>query len=152
MDPVSALAGVAGLVASLDTILRTLEKFTYSVASGRLGLVTRDEDSFRNLRRNFRDLDNILSHQSSLHTDLNHAQVEELLHSLQVIENELDTQQKVVQNAKIYRKTRLFRRALWRRDTEDAATSILLAKNVIHMIRTLQELGHRENRHIASIG
>ena len=149
MDPVSALAGVAGLVASLETILRTLQNFKYSFASKRLGVVyTRDEDLFRDLRWN---LDNLLSHLSSLRTDLKDAQVEELLHSLKVIENKLDTLQKVIQNAAKYRKMRLFRRDLWRRDTEDAATSILLAKNVILMIRTLQELGHRENIPIASM-
>ena len=149
MDPVSALAGVAGLVASLETILRTLQNFTYTFASRRLDVVyMRDEDTLGKLRWN---LDNLLSHQSSLHTVLKDAPVEELLRSLQVIENKLDTLQEIVQNAEKYRKIRWFRRALWRRDTEDAATSILLAKNVIRMIRTLQELGHGENIPIANI-
>ena len=151
MDPVSALASVAGLVASLETILRTLEKLSYNLASRKLGVVTLDENPLRNLRRIFLSLNNILSHQSSLHPDLKHAQVNELLQSLQVIEDELDTLQKVIQNTKVYRKIRLFRRALWKRDTDDAATSILLAKNVIHMIRLIQELGHRENIPLASI-
>lgn len=152
MDPVSALTSVAGLVASLETILRTLENFSYNLASKRLSAATRDEDPLRNLRRDFLNLDNILSHRSSLHTDLKHSRVNELLHSLQVIENELDALQKVIQNTRIYRRIRLFRRALWKRDAEDAATSILLAKNVIHMIRLLQELGHRENIPLASVG
>ena len=139
MDPVSLLAGVAGLLASLETILRTLQSFTKSITSTRLGAIDAlAEDPLRDLRR---DRFNI---QSSLHADLNHAQVENLLHSLQAIEHDLDKLQEVFGDVGIYRKIQLFRRVHWRRDSEDAVTSILLAKNVIHMIRTLQELGHGE--------
>ena len=139
MDPVFLLAGVAGLVASLETILRTLQSFTKKIASTRLGAIDAlAEDPLRDLRR---DSFNI---QSSLHADLNHAQAENLLHSLQAIEHDLDKLQEVFGDVCIYRKIQLFRRVHWRRDSEDAVTSILLAKNVIHMIRTLQELGHGE--------
>ena len=147
MDPVSLLAGVAGLVASLEIILRTLQSFTKNLASTRPGAVDAlAEDPLRKLRQDWVNI------QSSLHADMKHAQAEKLLHSLQAIEHDLDKLQEVFGNVGIYRNIPLFRRVHWKRDSEDAVTSILLAKNAVHMIRTLQGLGHRENMLIGSVG
>ena len=147
MNPPSLHAGVAGLVASLETILLTLQSFTKDLASTRLGAVDADaEDPLRVLRQDWLDI------QSSLHADLKHAQVEKLLHSLQAIEHDLEKLQEVFRNVGICRKIPLFRGLHWRHDSEDALTSIILAKSVIYMIRTLQGLGDRENMLIASVG
>ena len=146
MNPLSLHAGVAGLVASLETILAALQSFTKDLASTRLGAAdTRAKDPLRDLRQDWLDI------QSSPHTDLKHAQVVKLLHLLQAIEHDLDKLQEVFRNVSIYRKIPLFRGLRWRHDSEDASTSIILAKNVIHMIRALQGLGDRETMLIGSV-
>ena len=140
MEPVSALARVTGLVVSLDTILRTLQYLTSNYASRTLDhSCAHTEDSFQSLYRNSTKI------QSSLHTDPKGAQVEELLQMLHDIEKDLEDLHGLIQNEDRWRRLRLIRRFLWDRDKEDAVTSILLAKNVIHIIRTLQGLGHRDN-------
>ena len=148
MDPVSVVSIVAGLAGSLATILATFHKFTHSSTFAKLG------DSYAHAEELSVTLSrDLVRVQNNLHTNFKDAQVEELLNVLQAIEKDLDSLQEMIQSANIYRKKRLsLRRFPWRRDTRAAATSIQLAKNMIHMIRTVQEHGHGEYMHIESEG
>lgn len=124
MEAVSALAVIVGLVGSLDTTLRTLHHLTYDFTS-----------ELRNLDRD------LIQIQTSLHV---HAQVQELLDVLQVIEKTLDDLQENIESVEKTRKIRLLRRSSPRRDYEAAAASILLAKDMIHIIRTVRVRSHGE--------
>ena len=148
MDPVSLHSTIAGLSATLESILRTLPSSTTNLVSTKPGAVdTRADVLSRDLRQDWHNIQ-----KSSRYADLKHAQVGKLLHSLQIIEYDLDKLHKVFGNVDTYRKIPLLRRFHWRHDSEDAMTSMLLAKNVIVMIRTLQGLGNRETLLIESVG
>lgn len=140
MEPVPALAVIVGLVGSLDTTLHTLQDFTYRYSS-----YTHAEDLLRNLYQH------LIQVQSSLNANLKHAQVEKLLDALQDIEQDLDKLQETVQDVDKYRKIRLLRCIPWRRDMEAAMTSILLAKDMIQMIRTVKGRGHGEKMLMESV-
>lgn len=147
MEPLSALASVAGLIGSLDAILRTLRHLTYRFLPKKLeGNYAHAEILLTNIYQQLAQL------QSSLHADLQQARVKELLHMLQSIEQDLDSLQETIQSVNQYRRIRWVGRFPQRRDTEAAMTSILLAKNVIHIIMTLQELGHSDNMFIERVG
>lgn len=145
MDPVSAVASVTGLLGSLDAILRTLGHLTYSF------LPSKKEDSYAHAEFPWTKLSQDLAQvRSSLDADLKHGQAEELLYRLQSIEQDLDNLQEKIRSMVKYRRIRLLGRLPRRRDMEAAMTSILLAKNVIRIIMTLQELDHSENMFIDS--
>ena len=147
MEPVSALASVAWLIGSLVAILRTLQHLTYRFLPKKLGVsYAHAEILLTNMCQQ------LAQFQSSLHADINHARVEELLYMLQSIEQDLDGLQEIIRNVNQYRRTRWVGRFPQRRDTEAVMTSILLAKNVIHIIMTLQELGHSDNMFIERVG
>ena len=139
MDPVSVVAGVAGLVVSFGTVLRTLERF--ALASRQF------KKSYAQAERLLTDLNNLL-----LLTDLKNVQSERLSNVLQDIEQRLDDLQEILQDSIQYRKARsLISGFPPRRNAKAAMTSLLLAKNMINMIRTLQELGERENTLLNSV-
>lgn len=148
MEPVSALAAVVGLVGCLDTTLRALHSFTYGFASWKSGgNYAHIEDALTNISRDLSQT------QSSLYATLKDTQVEELSGLLQDIEHDLEDLQAVFQSAEQHRKkVRWFRAFPRRRDSEAAAKNLLLAKNVIHMIRTLQGHGHRAESLIDGVG
>ncbi len=139
MEPVSALAVIVGIVGSLDTTLRTLHHFTYAFLSKNIG------DNYAHAEGQlsifYRDL---IKLQTSLHVNLKHAQVEKLLDVLQVIEKTLDDLQENLESVEKNRKIRLLRHSSPRRDYEAAAASILLAKDMIHIIKTVQLRSHGE--------
>lgn len=148
MEPVSALAAVVGLVGCLDTTLRALHSFTYDFASWKSGGNHRHiEDALTNISRDLSQT------QSSLYANVKDTQVEELPNLLDDIEHHLEDLQAVFQSAEQHLKnvqwSRTFPR---RRDTEAAATNLLLAKNVIHMIKTLQGHGHKAELLIDGVG
>ena len=145
MEPLSALASVAGLLGSLDAILRTLEHLTYNF------LPRKSEDNYAHADSLLQNLSQKVAQvRSSLDADLKHGQVEELLVPLQFIERGLDSLQETIRSVNTYRRFRLVGRFLRRRDTEAAMTSILLAKNVIRIIMTLQEIDRSEDMFIDS--
>ena len=147
MDPVSAVTVIVGLLASLDTTLRTLHNFTYDFPSTRFGSIYANAEG--QLQTLYQELVLV---QSSLHANLSHAQVAKLLNLLQNIEKDLKNLQEAFQSVVKYRKIRLWRRFPRRRDTEAAVTSILLAKDMIHMIRALQGRGRKEKMLIEKVG
>lgn len=147
MDPISKFAGAAGLVTTLESILRTLPSFTTTLPSTSLGTIdAAAQDPLRDLRQHS------LNIQRNLHTDLKKAHLEKLLHSLQPIEHQLDKLQEVYRNVRIYRQIPMLRGFHWKHDSEDAVASILLARNVIYMMKALQGLGHRESMISGSVG
>ena len=147
MDPVSAVTVIVGLLASLDTTLRTLHNFTYDFAS------TRSSSIYANAEGQLRTLyQDLVLVQSSLHANLSHAQAEKLLGLLQGIEDDLNNLQEAIRSVDKCRKIRLWRRFPRRRDTEAAVTSKLLAKDMIHMIRALQGRGRKEKMLIEGVG
>lgn len=148
MEPVSAIAAVVGLVGCLDTTLRALHSFTYNLASWRSG------EYFANIEDALTNISRALSQtQSGLYATLKDTQLEELSDLLQDIEHDLEDLQAVIQSAEKHRKkVRWLRPFPRRRDTEAAATNLLLAKNVIHMIKTLQGHGHRAELLVDGVG
>ena len=139
MEPLSAHAGLLG---SLDAILRSLRHRTDNFLPRHI----EGSHALAEIPKLSQDLDQV---RSSLHADLKHAQLEELSDLLQSIERYLDNLEETIRSVK-YRRIRLLGRFPPRADTEVAMTSILLAKGVINIIMTLQELGHSENMFIDS--
>ena len=146
MDPVSAVGIVVGLVGPLDTTLRAINIFASKYASGRFaGSHAHLEDS---LRRCHQDL---AQFQSSLRANWIHSELDELLDLLQNVEQHLDEFRTTIQKVDKYSKIRFLRLNSRRRDMEAAVTSILLAKNMINMIRTVKGRGHGKNLLLESV-
>ena len=131
MDDLSSIAAVVGLAGCLSQILRSLPQISASNP--------RIEDPLRDLHLY------LVQIQNGLRKDFKHARGQELLHMLQVIETSLEALYENVQNVdNHYRKYRLWKRFPWSRDDMEAAIySILLAKDMIRLIKNLHGLDHQ---------
>ena len=150
MEPLSAIGIVIGLAGSLTGTCKVLEEIASRFTTDRFGSNFRD--AVTTLLRSHGDLIAVLN---SLRTRGIHAQLEKLSSSLNNIEDRLRVLEEGIQDMDKYRTKFLFRwqgRGLWTRDIELAKSSILLAMNMVKMMKVVQCRIQGDTLHIEHAG
>ena len=136
MEPVSAIGIVIGLVGSLGNTLQVLEDFASRFASEKFGSNFKDAETAIN--SSCSDLARI---QGNIRTTWMQSEPDELLDVLKNVEQRLGKLGESIQNAEKFR-TKLFlrwqSRAPLRRDIDVTKSSIVLALEMVGMIRAVQ--------------
>ena len=136
MEPFAATQIVLGLVRSLVSTCKVLEEVASHSATDWFGSIFKDAVAPLKIYR--RELVDV---QNSLRTNRMQAQLESLSSPLKNIEGRLKTLEESIQDVDRYRTTFLSRwriRGLCRRDIEEAKSSILLAMNMVKMLKVVQ--------------
>ena len=150
MEPFSVSAIVMGLAGSLMGTCKVLEEIASRFTADRFGSDFRD--AVTTLLSSHGELIDV---QNSLRTKWMHARLEHLSDSLNNIENHLRVLEESIQDMDKYRTKFLFHwrgRGLWRRDIELAKSSILLAMNMVKMMKVVQLRIQEDRLHIEDAG
>ena len=142
MEPDSALAVIAELAGSLVSNLDVLDSFEANFASGKLGDI--DAHAGVSLKTSCQDLVEV---HSRLRVTRIHSSLNGLSDILQTIEQRLDEFKEGIRNVEI-RSRLLSRRDPKGRDVEAIVSSIVLAKNMICVIRSVQGRGQGEEMYV----
>ena len=147
MDPVSAVAIIHGLARSLKSACTVLEDTAFRFTTESIGGNFRE--AMTTIRILPRDLGDV---QKSLQTDRVHALLDSLSSSLDSIEIHLSILKENIQDMDSYGKKLAYQwqsRGAWTRDVEVAKSSILLAVNMVKMMKVVQRQMQEDRLHIA---
>ena len=150
MEPFSAIAIVIGLTGSLTGTCKVLEGIASRFTTDKFG--SNFTDAVTKLLSSHGDL---IAVQNSLRAKGMHAQLEKLSSSLNNIEDRLRVLEEGIQDMDKYRTNFFFRwqgRGLWTRDIELAKSSILLAMNMVNMMKVVRCRMQGDTLHIEHAG